>query len=112
MSSKTENFHRNTTINTALPKHDFDYFITSDLPIEQVYNMLKLKNLSEKEIDDIVDKIKETREGIRKSVKKFLGKINTSYGHLDIPELIKKGIKHAEKYGLTDAKRKSLSTMS
>ena len=106
MSSKTENYHRNANEPSGDSNSEFDYFITSDLPIEQVYNMLKLKNMSEKEIDIIVDKIKDTRDNIKKVVKKFLGKINSSYGHLDIPELIKKGIKHADKYGLTKAQRK------
>jgi hypothetical protein len=104
--SKTENFQRNANESHGDANSDFDYFISSDLPIEQVYNMLKLKNLSDKEIDVIVDKIKDTRDNIRKVVKKFLGKINSSYGHLDIPDLIKKGMKHAEKYGLTDVQKK------
>lgn len=105
MSGKSENYHRNATQQTEEPD-DFNYFITSDLPIEQVYNVLKLKNLSEKEIDATIDKIKETRESIKKVVRKFLGKINSSYGHLDIPDLIKKGMKHAEKYGLSEAQKK------
>ena len=104
--SKTENFQRNANESHGDANSDFDYFISSDLPIEQVYNMLKLKNLSDKEIDVIVDKIKDTRDNIRKVVKKFLGKINSSYGHLDIPDLIKKGMKHAEKYGLSDIQKK------
>jgi hypothetical protein len=106
MSSKTENYHRNANESHDESNNDFEYFITSDLPIEQVYNMLKLKNMGEKEIDVIVDKIKDTRDGIKKVVRKFLGKINSSYGHLDIPELIKKGMKHADKYGLTESQKK------
>jgi hypothetical protein len=106
MAGKTENYQRNANEQRNESTTDFDYFITSDLPIEQVYNMLKLKNMSEKEIDVLVDKVKETREHIRKVVKKFLGKINSTYGHLDLPELMKKGLKHAEKYGLTEAEKK------
>jgi hypothetical protein len=106
MSSKTENYHRNANTNEQPEVNDFDYFITSDLPIEQIYNMLKLKSMSEKEIDALVDKVKDTRDAIRKAVRKFLGKINTSYGHLDIPDLIKKGMKHAEHYGLSDSEKK------
>ncbi len=113
MSAKAENYHRNANEqndnendNENDSKTDFNYFITSDLPIEQVYNMLKLKNMNEKEIEAELDKIKESRERIKKVVKKFLAKINKSYGHLDVPELINKGMKHAEKFGLTDAQRK------
>jgi hypothetical protein len=106
MSSKDQNYSRNANDSQGESTNDFDYFITSDLPIAQVYNMLKLKNMSEKEIDVIVDKIKDTRDNIRKVVRKFLGKINASYGHLDIPELIRKGMKHADKAGLTDVQKK------
>lgn len=106
MSSKDQNYSRNANESHGDSTNDFDYFITSDLPIAQVYNMLKLKNMSEKEIEAVVDKLKDTRDNIRKVVRKFLGKINASYGHLDIPELIKKGMKHAEKYGLTDVQKK------
>lgn len=104
MSAKTENYDRNSTESES--NSDFDYFITSDLPIEQVHAMLSKKNMSEKEIEIVLDKIKDTRDKIRKVVKKFLGKINTTYGHLDIPELMKKGMKHAKNYGLTDAQTK------
>jgi len=68
--------------------------------------MLKLKGMSESEIDNVVDKIKESREQIKKYVIKYLAKINASYGMLDIPEIIKKGLKHADKHGLTDAQKK------
>lgn len=106
MSSKTENYHRNANEQQGESDNDFTYFITSDLPIEQVYNVLKLKNMSEKEIEATVEKIKDIRENIKKVVRKFLGKLDKTYGHLDIPELIKKGLKHAEKYGLNPAQQK------
>jgi hypothetical protein len=106
MSGKAENYHRNATEQEGESDNDFSYFITSDLPIEQVYNVLKLKNMSEKEIETTIEKIKEVRENIKKVVRRFLGKINQSYGHLDIPELIKKGLKHADKYGLSPAQKK------
>ncbi len=97
--SKTENYHRNANESQGQSNTESDYTFPLNLPIEQVYNILKLQNKSDKEIDAIVDKIKEDREHVRKVVRKFLSKINSSYGHLDIPELIKKGMKHAEKYG-------------
>lgn len=106
MSSKTENYHRNANEPQAESNNDYDYFIRSELPIEQIYNVLKLKNMSEKEIDATVDRIKDARDAINKAVSKFHGKINSSYGHLDIPELIKKGMKHAARYGLTESEKK------
>lgn len=108
MSDKTEKFHRNAneSPNSESSNNDFDYFITSDLPIEQVYNMLKLKNMSDSEIDSTIDRVKKDREIIKRAVRKFLGKVNSTYGHLDIPELIKKGMKHADKYGLSESAKK------
>ena len=106
MSEKGENYHRNANDKQDDTGVDFDFLITSDLPIEQVYNILKLKSMSEKEIDVLLDKIKDTRDNIKKVVRKFLHKLNESYGHLDIPELLKKGMKHAEKYGLSEAQKK------
>lgn len=107
MSRGTENYHRNANDQDASDKEtDFNYFITSDIPIEQVYNMLKLnKDMSDKEIETIVEKIKDIRDNIKKVVRKFLSKINSKYGHLDIPELIEKGKKHADKYGLNEAQK-------
>lgn len=98
MSGKTENFHRNA--NDGSQKTDFDYFITSDLPLDHIVEMLRLQKMGEREIDVIIQKVKDSRTRIRKVVKKFLAKINASYGHLDIPELMNKGMKHATKYGL------------
>ena len=106
MSSKTDNYSRNANEQQDESDTDFTYFISSDLPIEQIHSILKLKNMSDKEIEKTVEKIKDIRENIRRIVRRFLGKIDKSYGHLDIPELIKKGMKHAEKYGLTPIQQK------
>lgn len=105
MATKVES-QRNVTESRPDSGNDLDYFLTSELPLEHVYSVLKAQNKSEKEIDQLVDKLKETREQTRKVVRKFLAKINSTYGHLDLPELMKKGLKHAEKYGLTDAQKK------
>lgn len=83
-------------------ENDFDSILSSDQPLDMVYQIYKSKNMSDKEIDAFVDKLRTAREKIKKSVRKFLGKINATYGHLDIPELMKKGMKHAAKYGLND----------
>jgi hypothetical protein len=88
---------------------DYSYFITSDLPVEQIINVLRLRGSSDKEIDKTVDMITLSRRRIHKVVNKFLGKINSTYPHLDIPQIIQKGMQHANKYGLTDQKRRCLN---
>lgn len=105
MSGK-DSYHRNANDSKGDAESDFEYFVTSDLPIEQIVNALRIKKLSDTEIDNIVEKVKESRDTIRKVVRRFLGKINQTYGHLDIPDLIKKGMRHADKYGLTPAQKK------
>jgi hypothetical protein len=67
--------------------------------------MLRLQKMSDRDIDGIVQKVKDSRARIKKVVRKFLAKINASYGHLDIPELMNKGMKHAAKYGLDKAQQ-------
>jgi hypothetical protein len=98
------NYQRNTTDDAV--KDDFDYFITTELPLHQIQNMLSLQKKSESEIEKILERVKDTREKIRKSVRKFIRKVNNYYGHLDIPELIKKGLKHASKHKHTEAEKK------
>ena len=80
---------------------DMDYFITSDLPMDQVYSVLKSQDLGESQIEKTMEEIEEARKKIRKVVNRFLKKLESSYGHLDVPELYKKGLKHAEKAGLS-----------
>ena len=98
-----ENYQRNSGEESG---SDFDYFITTELPLQQVHNMLSLQGKSEDEIEKTLEQIKETREKIRKSVRKFVRKVNNYYGHLDVPDLIKKGLKHAAKHGHSEAEKK------
>lgn len=98
-------YQRNTN-ERASGSDDFDYFITTELPLQQIQDMLILQKKSNKEIEEILEKVKETRERIRKQVRKFVEKIEKHYGHTDIPELIKKGLKHAQKHKLTQAQQK------
>jgi hypothetical protein len=105
MSSKTENMHRNSLEN-ADTDDDYRYFINPELPIEQIYNVLRMKGMSDSDIDTTIDKVKDARDRIAKVVGKFVRKIDSTYSHLDLPDIIKKGVQHAKKYGLTDVERK------
>jgi hypothetical protein len=80
---------------------DMDYFITSDLPMDQVYSVLKSQDLGESQIEKTMEEIEDARKKIKKVVNRFLKKLEVSYGHLDVPDLYKKGLKHAEKAGLS-----------
>lgn len=106
MSSKAENLHRNDT-NEKSDIDELEYFIVAEnLPMDAVYQILRTKGKSEKDIETLIDKIKDAREHARKVVRKFLAAVNLRYGHLDIPEIIRKGMKHADKYGLSNAQKK------
>lgn len=100
---------RNTNVdnNENEIDEDYEYFIVHDIPTEQIRNMLKLKDTTEKEIDETIDKIQDVRKHIKKVIKKFINKINAHIGYLDIPELIKKGMKYAQKYGLNSIEKKA-----
>lgn len=84
---------------------DFDYYLKSGLPVSQVASLLRTQGKDQKEIDAFVEKYEVARKKIAKVVKKFAEKIEQKYGHLDIPELIKKGMKFASKHNLSSAER-------
>ena len=104
MSSKTENMHRNS-IEPTDTDDDTRYFLDPDLPVEQIQNVLRLKGMDEKEVEAKIEKVKEARHRISKVVSKFVRKIHSTYSHLDLPDIMKKGMKHAKKYGLSSAER-------
>ena len=84
----------------------FDAFIRNDLPIEQIYNVLKLQNKSEEEIDEITTKVKDSRRKIKKVVSKFIEKLDRKYPNLEsVGKKLELGLKHADKYGLSDAQK-------
>jgi len=95
---------QNSTENNSM-RDDYEYFLTSELPLDHARKMLEMKGMTQKEIDVVIDKLKDTRDHLRKIVRKFINKIQLSYSHLDIPELLKKGMKHADKYGFKDLEK-------
>jgi len=99
-----ENYQRNASENGS--ETDFDYFVTTELPLQQVRDMLSLQHKSESEIETTLEKLKETRDRINKYVRRFIRKIENYYGHLDLPELMKKGIKHAAKHKFSEAEKR------
>jgi len=77
------------------------------MPSAQIVAVLKAQRKDPKEIDAFMAKYETAKKRIGKLVRKFVEKIEQQYGHLDVPELIKKGIKFAAKHNFTDAEKES-----
>jgi hypothetical protein len=72
---------------------------------DQLYATLKAQKKSNDEIDSTIDKVKDVKKKIEKVVRKFRSKVEQKYGHLSEPELIRKGLSHAAKYGLSETEK-------
>ena len=84
---------------------DFEIYLKSGLPTSQVVSLLKSQNKDQKEIDAFVEKYEASKKKISKLIKKFVEKIELKYGHLDTPELMRKGIKFAAKHNFSGAEK-------
>lgn len=88
---------------------DFDEvesYLQTGLPSNQVANLMKLSGKDDAEISTMIEKYDESRRKIKKYIRKFIDKIERKYGELDIPELVEKGIKFANKHGFNKAEEK------
>jgi hypothetical protein len=92
--------------NTSTNTDDMEGYLQLDLPPQQLANMLRAEGLEEKEIDARIEKYEASRHKIRKYIRKFIDKIERKYGDLDVPELIKKGMKFAQKHGFTKSEER------
>jgi hypothetical protein len=86
---------------------DFEAYLKSGLPSMQVESLLRSQNKDEKEIRAFMDKFEVSKKKINKLIKKFVEKIEQRYGHLDTPELMKKGLKFASKHNFTHAEKEA-----
>jgi hypothetical protein len=84
---------------------EFEFYLKAGLPSTQVVAMLRAQGKDQKEIDAFMEKYEVSRKKIAKVVKRFVEKIEAKYGHLDIPELVKKGMKHATRHDFSPAER-------
>ena len=102
--SGRENHHRNSGHSDGIKDSSLGSYLK--MSYDQLYATLKAQNKSSDEIDRTIDSVKERKKKIHKVVKKFRMKIEQKYGQLDEPDLIKKGMAHAEKYGLNDIEKR------
>lgn len=84
---------------------EFEIYLKSGLPSSQVVSLLKSQNKDQKEIDAFMERYEASKKKINKLIKKFVEKIELKYGHLDIPELMRKGIKFAAKHNFSGAEK-------
>lgn len=86
---------------------DFEFYLKSGLPAHQVVSMLRSMGKDQKEVDAFVEKYEASRKKIAHLIKKFAAKIEQRYGHLDTPELMKKGLKFASKHNFSPAEKEA-----
>ena len=101
--SGRENHHRNSGHSDGIKSSSLGSYLK--MSYDQLYATLKAQNKSS-DMKLIEQLIVLKKEKIHKVVKKFRMKIEQKYGQLDEPDLIKKGMAHAEKYGLNDIKKR------
>jgi hypothetical protein len=85
--------------------HDFDFYLKHDIPAEQMRTMLKAKKMSDDKVDDMVNRLIDTRERVKKYARKFIQKMEQSYGYYDVPTIVQKAYKYCEKHKLSVAER-------
>ncbi len=85
----------------------FDLFLQSGQPSTRVAADLKAQGWDQKDIDAFIERLEASKKKISKMIKKFVEKVEQKYGHLDIPDLIKKGMKHASKLGFTQSEKEA-----
>lgn len=90
----------------------FDYYLKYDVPVEQVRSILKHKKMDSDKIEEVVTKLQEARERVRKYARKFIDKIDQHYGYHDVPSIVKKAIKYAAKHELSSVEKDAVISMA
>lgn len=100
--SRDTNQNSNNDSNKESPLSPYE-----NMSYEQIYGTLKAQKMSADEINRIIDKVKVARKRMSKVVASFRSKVEQKYGHVSEAELLRKGLKHAGKYGLNDDEKKA-----
>lgn len=89
---------------------DMEVYLKMGLPAQNVAALLKAEGKDEGEITAFIEKYNESRNKIKKLIRKFAEKIENKYGVLDMPELVRKGLKFAAKHNFNDAEKEAFKT--
>jgi hypothetical protein len=95
------------TKNSNSKEDEFEFYLKSGLTSGQIVSLLKSQNKDQKDIDVFMEKYESSKKKIDKLVRKFAVKIEQKYGQLDVPELMKKGLKFASKHNFSQAEREA-----
>ncbi len=98
--------------NSSQGEDNFDFYLKHEIPIEQVRSMLRHKKMDEDKVESTINKLTDARERVKKYARKFIDKIDQHYGLHDVPSIIKKAMKYADKHELTPAERDAVVSMA
>lgn len=80
-----------------------NFYLKVGLSTGQVEQLLRQQIKDQHELDALLATYEPKIKKLRKLAAKFIEKIEQKYGHLDTPDLVKRGMKFASKHGLSDA---------
>lgn len=88
---------------------ELEYYLKLGYPTLKVVQLFKQQGKSKNEIDKFVEKYSESRKKLAKHITNFWEKVRNkpTYASLDLPELIEKGLKHAQKNKFNEAEIKA-----
>jgi hypothetical protein len=102
---------KNTTSESGDQELQF-YLKHETIPVEQVRTILRHKKMSDEKIDAFVSKLIDSRSKVQKYARRFIEKVDQHYGIHDIPTIVKKAAKFAEKHELTPAERDAVIALA
>lgn len=86
----------------------FDFFLMSGQQSPRVASTLKQIGWDQKDIDVFMEKLEASKKKLSKFIQRFTAKVEQRYSHLDEPELVRKAMKHATKFGLSQPEKEAL----
>jgi hypothetical protein len=101
-----------TAKNATHESDDMEFFLKHEIPVEQIRSILRHRKMSEDKVESTIAKLMEAKERIRKYANRFIEKIDQHYGLHDIPTIVKKAVKFAEKHQLSNIEREVIISMA
>jgi hypothetical protein len=101
------------TSKNATQDDDMEFFVKhQDIPEEQVRSILRHRKMSDDKVEAMIQKIRDAQERIRKHARRFIEKIDQHYGLHDVPTIVSKANKFAQKHQLSTLERDTIISMA